>query len=86
MSHKAEGSDARYHKEKSPVAVWIAGTVERHDGFVKLRYASFSFVRQSDLAAAPALRMMLSFWLQWSNAIALARQATQVLRVAGILI
>ena len=49
----------------------MAGTADRHDGFVKLRYASFSFVRQSDLAAAQAVRMTLSLWLRWSNAIAL---------------
>jgi hypothetical protein len=50
----------------------MAGTEERRDGFVKLCYASFSFVRQSDLAAAPALRMMPGLWLRWSNAIALS--------------
>ena len=48
----------------------------RHCGAVrwlcKLRCACFSFVRQADLAAAPALRMMPGLWLRWSNAIALA--------------
>jgi hypothetical protein len=64
---RGKGSQSR-----TPVAVWMAGTADRHDGFVKLRYACFSFVRQSDLAAAPALRMMPGLWLRWSNAIALA--------------
>ncbi len=56
----------------------MAGTAERHDGFVKLRYASFSFVRQSDLAAAQAVRMTLSLWLRWSNAIAVRLAAFRV--------